>query len=322
MNTQPDFTPQQIEFLTSAIFDTLGNHFNYPLGEKKRKAVMAKAFNARNYDALLQRLSRNVIDKLGPDTLYANSPVILSKYDMQKRGWLDFIEGAPVGAEPVGNSRDLIIRMSSPVFEYLTQDHMPMYLREAAHTAVRRSVTNILICEDSPHLRNDDFSVSLANLRPAERKWLTNHPVFQHGVSMGQHETAVLSTGMIDVIKSAIKADPVRFASIDMMISKFEELGANRIALFNSTSIVYDNELVDFTQELHNENCLAGMLCPRCGSEGPFAIESNCTMEWEDDGSDDDSDSDSPEFSDNAECICKECGLNRKIEAFKIQHGE
>lgn len=58
MSTQPEFTPAQIQFVKTALFNTLSEHFNYDLSEKKRKAAMAKAFGAANFDALLQRSQR------------------------------------------------------------------------------------------------------------------------------------------------------------------------------------------------------------------------------------------------------------------------
>ena len=33
-----------------------------------------------------------------------------------------------------------------------------------------------------------------------------------------------------------------------------------------------------------NDNCLAGIRCPSCGSEGSFWVDTECLAEWTDDG--------------------------------------
>lgn len=57
MSVEQTFTQEQILFLFNQMFDTLKSDFNYDLGVKKRKALFARVFNARNFDALIQRSS-------------------------------------------------------------------------------------------------------------------------------------------------------------------------------------------------------------------------------------------------------------------------
>ena len=54
-----------------------------------------------------------------------------------------------------------------------------------------------------------------------------------------------------------------------------------------------------------NTNCLEGMRCPKCGSEGPFDIEASAVFRVYDSGTD--------EFFDvswekTSPCVCIDCG--------------
>lgn len=55
MSVQTTFTQDQIKFLLERLFDVMADDFDYNLKPSKRKAILAKAMGARNYDALLQR---------------------------------------------------------------------------------------------------------------------------------------------------------------------------------------------------------------------------------------------------------------------------
>lgn len=68
-----------------------------------------------------------------------------------------------------------------------------------------------------------------------------------------------------------------------------------------------------------NENYLEGLRCPRCGSWGPFTIETVTLMEWSDDGSEPCSDYESY-WSDESPCYCKNCNKEGTIEKFSIAH--
>lgn len=65
-----------------------------------------------------------------------------------------------------------------------------------------------------------------------------------------------------------------------------------------------------------NENCLIGMKCPECGSEGPFKISVRAWATVHDDGTDED---EAVEWDDDSACICKEygCSFRGKVRDFK-----
>lgn len=65
-----------------------------------------------------------------------------------------------------------------------------------------------------------------------------------------------------------------------------------------------------------NENCLAGMQCPHCGSEGPFAIAIDTVCIVSDEGIEDQiGDSD---WDRNSYCECRECGNAQKVMDFEV----
>lgn len=64
-----------------------------------------------------------------------------------------------------------------------------------------------------------------------------------------------------------------------------------------------------------NTNCLKGMNCPGCGSEGRFIISVQTLMEVSDDGTGNDWDT---EWGDNSYCECKSCGYSGKVKNFTI----
>ena len=63
-----------------------------------------------------------------------------------------------------------------------------------------------------------------------------------------------------------------------------------------------------------NENCLAEMKCPNCGSEGPFYIRAESTFLVSDDGTDEYED---VEWFDGSRCRCKACEFSASVMRFK-----
>lgn len=63
-----------------------------------------------------------------------------------------------------------------------------------------------------------------------------------------------------------------------------------------------------------NHNCLEGMACPKCGSDGPFSIVSSCVVTWTDDGTEDEHDF---EFDDDSNCRCCQCMYSAEVSDFK-----
>lgn len=63
-----------------------------------------------------------------------------------------------------------------------------------------------------------------------------------------------------------------------------------------------------------NENCLEGMACPKCGSEGPFHITCVCTAKVYDDGVSETTDH---EWDSNSVCYCEKCGTAASVGAFR-----
>lgn len=68
-----------------------------------------------------------------------------------------------------------------------------------------------------------------------------------------------------------------------------------------------------------NTNCLAGMDCPKCGSEGPFNIVVTTIMEVSDDGTNTHEDT---EWDYKSYCKCTECGHEARVWNFTISHRE
>jgi hypothetical protein len=58
------------------------------------------------------------------------------------------------------------------------------------------------------------------------------------------------------------------------------------------------------TTALTNENCLEGICCPSCASEGPFDITVTAVSEVHDDGTEDTNDQ---EWNDESPIVCKQC---------------
>jgi hypothetical protein len=67
-----------------------------------------------------------------------------------------------------------------------------------------------------------------------------------------------------------------------------------------------------------NTNCLAGMACPKCKSEGPFYIEVTHVALVYDDGTDD-SDVHHTDWYDKSYCECRECDYHGKVKNFRIK---
>jgi len=43
---------------------------------------------------------------------------------------------------------------------------------------------------------------------------------------------------------------------------------------------------IDVAATSENNNCLEGYRCPKCGSQSPFLMDTECVMKWTDDGTD------------------------------------
>lgn len=63
-----------------------------------------------------------------------------------------------------------------------------------------------------------------------------------------------------------------------------------------------------------NTNCLEGMKCPECGSEGPFEIAASARFEVSDEGTGDYQD---VEWDRHSVCVCKECGYSGQVFNFE-----
>jgi hypothetical protein len=62
-----------------------------------------------------------------------------------------------------------------------------------------------------------------------------------------------------------------------------------------------------------NDGCLEGMSCPKCGSEGPFAILCTALFHVSDEGTEDHGD---VEWDDESFCRCKACGHQATVGDF------
>ncbi len=65
-----------------------------------------------------------------------------------------------------------------------------------------------------------------------------------------------------------------------------------------------------------NDNCLEGMMCPTCKSEGPFLIQSKIMVEVSDSGTEDAGGD--YEWSDEGICQCQNCLIVGTVEDFTI----
>lgn len=65
-----------------------------------------------------------------------------------------------------------------------------------------------------------------------------------------------------------------------------------------------------------NDNCLEGMKCPKCSSEGPYKILGVAWFLVDDDGT---YDFDDVDWDDNTECKCTECNFLGITYNFKQQ---
>lgn len=68
-----------------------------------------------------------------------------------------------------------------------------------------------------------------------------------------------------------------------------------------------------------NENCLAGMACPECGSLGPFHISVLAVFEVHDSGTDSFSD---VGWDKESFCKCVLCGFAADVQTFKSKDSE
>jgi len=67
-----------------------------------------------------------------------------------------------------------------------------------------------------------------------------------------------------------------------------------------------------------NTNCLAGMRCPTCKSEGPFRITGTASFLVSDDGTDEGSDI---EWDGSSICACGECDTVKTVCDFTTVFG-
>lgn len=71
-----------------------------------------------------------------------------------------------------------------------------------------------------------------------------------------------------------------------------------------------------YVDEGPNENCLAGMRCPKCGSFEPFYIMGVALFEVHDDGIEECLE---PEWEDGSYCRCRECEFTGQVKDFEIE---
>ncbi len=65
-----------------------------------------------------------------------------------------------------------------------------------------------------------------------------------------------------------------------------------------------------------NTNCLEGMQCPECRSEGPFDIQVICWMEVTDDGT---GDLREVEWDSDSACRCMGCNYANTARVFRLE---
>ena len=70
-----------------------------------------------------------------------------------------------------------------------------------------------------------------------------------------------------------------------------------------------------------NDNCLEGMKCPKCGSEGPFRIWVSVEVMMHDDGSTDSPNGDQV-WDNDSSCTCDECERRGEVRDFRIINQE
>lgn len=70
MSIAPSFTPEQLKFLATQLFDKQDEMFSYNLKPTKRKALLAALFKSANFDALLQRSKSQILNSDTPDDVF------------------------------------------------------------------------------------------------------------------------------------------------------------------------------------------------------------------------------------------------------------
>ena len=63
-----------------------------------------------------------------------------------------------------------------------------------------------------------------------------------------------------------------------------------------------------------NSNCLEGIACPQCESEGPFDITATTVATMYDDGCEQTTDI---EWEDTSSCVCRSCKHAATVAAFR-----
>jgi len=70
-----------------------------------------------------------------------------------------------------------------------------------------------------------------------------------------------------------------------------------------------------------NDNCLAGMQCPQCGSEGPFVMEVTTLVLMSDEGNDpwwNDGGGVETQWNNASYCQCRACAYQGTVADFTI----
>lgn len=67
-----------------------------------------------------------------------------------------------------------------------------------------------------------------------------------------------------------------------------------------------------------NENCLSGMKCPKCSSEGPYSISVYAMAVVHDDGTDEVTDIG---WDHDSACACRGCGFSGTVDDFEHNVG-
>lgn len=66
-----------------------------------------------------------------------------------------------------------------------------------------------------------------------------------------------------------------------------------------------------------NNNCLEGMACPQCGSEGPFLIAVHHLVRVHDDGTEEPQHGSDYEWNDTDYCACEACDHKSTVGKFR-----
>jgi hypothetical protein len=312
------FTPAQIDFIKTEVFDTLANNFSWPLAETKRKAALALAFQATNYDALLQRLNAAPVVSSALLPLHAiirRTSLTDDESNLLKNN--DTLRALNTSLEVNGYTTTLHITKGVADFVTDRKDDMPTLFN-----ALNGTHTVIYLLDDILFVpRNDVEIVGHANLRKRDLSRLLNSNDFNEyfiNTRFGLFTTPELAK----IIKKTIEATQERDTHDDLIqiLESFISSGDFTLCIPHDENILSE-AYPDYSDETltENNNCLAGMMCPACHSEGGFRIDTLIEgVPWESDGSDVFAGGDS-DFTADANCECRACGHKRSIRAFEIK---